>query len=365
MNYYLFPGSFCPPTYGHLKILEKAASMFPSIFVICSSNDAKTEERWFSPEECSRMWKTYNLPKNVTVTTFEDFVRARDPKSKIIMIRGIRNAADYGHEKKVMELNSREFGIDTFVYILSEPKFAGISSSKARDLAAKLDFGSLRDHVSSGIIDSLRKKILKDRWLGLCEKIGADIKVSKEAFEMLAELYSAPRRFYHILSHISHCLCELDKVKKFLENIDEVEMAIWFHDAIYNIGLSDNEGLSSNLAEKWLERMGLKKEFIKRVSGLILLTKDHNVDGNDIDAKIFLDIDLSILGMPEAEFDEYEAGIRKEYIDIPEEIFKERRAEILLGFADRKYIFSHEFFIERYDAVARKNLLRSIAKLGG
>lgn len=49
--------------------------------------------------------------------------------------------------------------------------------------------------------------------------------------------YSKPSRVYHTLPHIVHCFLEFDSVKHFLKNPEAVELAIWFHDIVYETSL--------------------------------------------------------------------------------------------------------------------------------
>ena len=65
---YVYPGTFCPPTYGHLRIVQRSADLFDRVLILCSVNSAKNAN-WFTPEECRDFWLAYDLPDNVTVST--------------------------------------------------------------------------------------------------------------------------------------------------------------------------------------------------------------------------------------------------------------------------------------------------------
>ncbi|PIR06725.1 MAG: hypothetical protein COV55_02685 [Candidatus Komeilibacteria bacterium CG11_big_fil_rev_8_21_14_0_20_36_20] len=67
---YVYPASFCPPTFGHLHTATKAAELFSKVKLICSVNPGKTQ-RWFTPEERQILWQSYNLPTNITVETLK------------------------------------------------------------------------------------------------------------------------------------------------------------------------------------------------------------------------------------------------------------------------------------------------------
>lgn len=143
---------------------------------------------------------------------------------------------------------------------------------------------------------------------------------------------------------------------------NEVEMALWFHDSIYKTGTADNEERSAYLAYKIARQIGLYESFAQRTKRLILATK-HTATPQDIDAKILTDVDLTILGRPIPEFDAYEANIRKEYAWVELEAFNTARSRILQGFLERETIYATAFFKEKYEAQARKNIERSIARL--
>lgn len=200
-----------------------------------------------------------------------------------------------------------------------------------------------------------------NRWLLFWRRVGAEGK-PEVVFEKLVALYAEQHRAYHTLAHITHCLDEFEEVRHLAEHPNEVEMALWFHDAIYDTESQDSEERSAQLALKTANEMGLPETFGNRVHALIVATK-HSEPPTETDTKILIDIDLSILGRGEAEFDEYEANVRREYHWVPEEEFKSRRAAILRSFMERQTIYSTDFFRQKYEQRARRNLGTSLSKL--
>ena len=87
------------------------------------------------------------------------------------------------------------------------------------------------------------------------------------------DLYRTPARAYHNLRHVEHCLKEFDAVKDKASNLAAVEVAIWFHDAVYDTKVSDNEEKSALVAVETLKGMGVHAGLSKRVSRLILDNK--------------------------------------------------------------------------------------------
>ena len=183
---------------------------------------------------------------------------------------------------------------------------------------------------------------------------------SQTWFTDLHNRYSEPHRHYHNIQHIEECLAEFEQVSSRAEHPIALELAIWFHDAIYDPSRSDNEEQSAILALKCLEQSASGQKQL--VSDLILATKTH-VAKNIPDVPLLLDIDLSILGKPTARFAEYETGIRAEYSFVPLALYAEKRAAIIRNFLSRPRIFTTTAFFNRFEAQARRNLTNSIAAL--
>jgi len=196
------------------------------------------------------------------------------------------------------------------------------------------------------------KNNLQEKW----NRLANELALEKKLYYHFLYWYSYPYRAYHNLNHIENCLDEFEDAKHLIENKAEVEIALWFHDAIHY-----NEEESAELAYRILKEQGLLS-FGQRVSDLILTTK-HNKIPEQNDAKFLVDIDLSILGKPVGEFDEYERNIRKEYDWVPEELFRPKRANILQEFLNRPIIYFTDFFRQKYEEQARINLERSLAGL--
>jgi predicted metal-dependent HD superfamily phosphohydrolase len=205
--------------------------------------------------------------------------------------------------------------------------------------------------------------MIKDRWQTLWQKLAAP-RVPQDALGELMRAYSSPDRSYHNLAHIQDCLLIFDQTSVLAAHLEEVELAIWFHDAVYDTRRSDNEQKSAEWAEAVIQQSGLSREIASRVASSILATR-HQEQVTDGDAQLLVDVDLSILGRDSAVFWRYEENIRKEYAWVPEDMFRRERARILRGFLDRQSIYYHREYRERFEARARSNLEEAIARLGG
>lgn len=159
-------------------------------------------------------------------------------------------------------------------------------------------------------------------------------------------------------------LAEFEAVAHLAKYPDEIRLAYYFHDAIYDPGAKDSENVdrSADLAVGFMREAHLPEEMIERVKGLILATK-HDQTPSTIDAQLIVDIDLAILGKSEKEFQEYEEKIRLEYGWVEEKAFKEGRRVVLEKFLARPSIFLTPYFINKYESQARANLKRSIIRL--
>ena len=119
---------------------------------------------------------------------------------------------------------------------------------------------------------------------------------------------------------------------------------------------------SAALARMELKRLGMKPEPLAAIELLILAT-DHRDQPVRDDERHIADIDLSILGQPEAEYDAYASAIRKEYSHVPDFAYRKGRRSVLRGFLEWTTIFSTREFRDRYESQAHENLNRELAAL--
>lgn len=180
-------------------------------------------------------------------------------------------------------------------------------------------------------------------------------------FDQLYAAYSEDGRHYHNTSHVAELLTQFKTVRHIAEFPAEIEVAIWFHDAIYDTRASDNEEQSAAWAESYLSGCGAPPKSISRIVEMIIATKTHESDLSD--ALIMLDIDLGILGSEPHVFERYDQAIRKEYHWVPDEAYRQGRVQILSTFYDRNRIFRTDHFHSRLNANARRNLKTKIDEL--
>ena len=178
---------------------------------------------------------------------------------------------------------------------------------------------------------------------------------------VLRAAYAEPHRHYHTTQHLAECLAMFDEAASLAESPHAVELAIWFHDAVYAPERSGNEERSAALAKRELESAGVDPHAARHVHDLVLATR-HDVLPLSQDEKVLVDIDLSILGAGDLRFAEYERQVREEYTFVPGWLFRRKRRAILKSFLDRHCIYSTTHFIERLEARARSNLRHALGK---
>ena len=200
-----------------------------------------------------------------------------------------------------------------------------------------------------------------ERWEKLWCAAAKEIPPQKY-FDQLVAMYSEPHRRYHNQHHIADCLIEFDRAKTSAVNPMAVELAIWFHDAVYDPRAVDNEERSAELATLWLNKFNADTALTDAVGRLVLTTKHHDGSTHG-DAPLLVDVDLSILGQSPERFWTYEQQIREEYAWVDKSVFTSKRAEILERFLTRERIYQTDFFCQRLEAQARENLSASVKRL--
>ncbi len=185
---------------------------------------------------------------------------------------------------------------------------------------------------------------------------------NEKYYNLLINAYGEKHRGYHDLSHIEACLTLLDEVSHLASNTESLKIAFWFHDAIYKAFSRTNEADSADLAIRFLKENGSSQQFQKTVYNLIMVTEHKSLPSTQ-DEKIMVDIDLSILGTDSERYALYKKGVRKEYKLVPMFIYRKKRKEILEEFLNRSPIYHIEYFQNKFEVMARRNIEQEIAEL--
>ncbi len=208
----------------------------------------------------------------------------------------------------------------------------------------------------------MKKVYLRNDWINLTSKYSDNEELIVDMFNLIEKCYNSSFRYYHNLSHIENMLSEAENFRTNVSDYDSIIFAIWFHDIVYNVKKSDNEIKSAVIAEDFLNSINYDKIKLDKIKVLILKTKNHSqFDSNeDFDTKLFLDLDLLILGANNRLYRKYAENIRKEYSFVPDKIFNTERIKILEDFLNQEFTFRTERFRKRYENLARKNIKSEI-----
>lgn len=174
-------------------------------------------------------------------------------------------------------------------------------------------------------------------------------------FDQLLGAYSEPQRHYHSKQHLAECLGLFSQVQHLAAHPGEVAVALWFHDAIYDVRGKSNEQQSADWALRVLRGVNADTDTTQRVERLIMATR-HDATPTDGDQQLLVDIDLSILGANPARFAEYDRQVRAEYSWVPGFLYNMKRKRVLNAFLARPNIYNTSYFRERYEQQARINL---------
>ena len=152
----VFAGSFDPPTFGHLNVIERAQKIFTEVHVVIAVNNNKNylfsgEERKNMMEELTQKWD------NVFVNTWNSLIVSYAEKiGSKVLIRGVRNVSDFSYEFDLAVMNKGLNQKIETVFMVPDTKYFVLRSSSIKELAA---FGG----NLSGMIPPIVEKALKEK----------------------------------------------------------------------------------------------------------------------------------------------------------------------------------------------------------
>ncbi len=153
------PGSFDPITLGHLNVIERCLKIFDKIIVAVAINTNK-KTIFTAQERLEQLQDIFKDYKKIEVDKFEGLlVNYAKEKQINTVIRGIRNMSDYEYESQ-LSLANRTLAPDLeFVYMLTEGKYAHLSSSFVKEI---IQFGGSGHKMIHPIVEKkLREKLFK------------------------------------------------------------------------------------------------------------------------------------------------------------------------------------------------------------
>ncbi|MHC4996180.1 MAG: pantetheine-phosphate adenylyltransferase [Planctomycetota bacterium] len=159
MSAALFPGSFDPPTRGHIDLIQRAAAMFDRVVVAVAVNPEK--QPLFTPDERQAMLAQIIQDLGVTNAETAEYrgltVAAARANGCTVLFRGIRGVTDLEYEAPMAQTNRHlDDGVDT-VFVMPAPEWQVCSSRLVRE-AAKLG-GDVSHYVTPAVWAALQERI--------------------------------------------------------------------------------------------------------------------------------------------------------------------------------------------------------------
>ena len=155
----MLPGSFDPPTVGHMDIIRRTAAQFEKLYVVVANNIAK--KSLFTVEERMDMLReSLKDCPNIIVTSYSGLMVQFAKENGVgVMVRGVRALNDFSYEFDLAMTNKMmEPGIEVF-FIPTDPKYFLIRSSQIKEMAA---FGAdISGMVEPHVLRMIERKIEK------------------------------------------------------------------------------------------------------------------------------------------------------------------------------------------------------------
>lgn len=169
------------------------------------------------------------------------------------------------------------------------------------------------------------------------------------------------RAGYHDLLHLTEVLDRLDDLAAAGVEVDttSVALAAWFHDAVYDGALDDEER-----SARWAER-SLPDPLASEVARLVQMTVEHRPADADAAGCALSDADLAILAAPVERYDAYVAGVRADFAHVDDDGFRAGRRAVLEDLVARPSLFRTAQARVLWEERARANLARELAALRG
>lgn len=210
---------------------------------------------------------------------------------------------------------------------------------------------------------------LGKRFIMNLSAMNSDIPLEKmlALWQDIAVRYNETQRAYHTLDHLKQLFGQFEQIKPCLHEPHLIALALYYHDVIYDPRCSDNELKSAEYAIEAL-RCSVSEDQCQSIYALIMMTATHQIDtlanGDKIsDAAYLLDMDLSILGAPWSEYDQYAQAVRQEYVHVAKENYRVGRIAVLEKLLAHSSLYLTAYYHTRLEKQARKNIKREISFL--
>lgn len=151
----LCPGSFDPPTNGHIDVIERASRYFDTVVVAVIANPSK--QPLFTLEERSNLLRdALTHVDNVEITSFDgllvDFAKDRELG---VVVKGLRAISDFEYELQMAQMNSNLLPELDTMFMTAKPEWAFLSSSLVKEVARY--GGAVEGLVPPGVAKALHE----------------------------------------------------------------------------------------------------------------------------------------------------------------------------------------------------------------
>ena len=187
-----------------------------------------------------------------------------------------------------------------------------------------------------------------------------------ERFDEIERHYQESHRRYHTPEHVEHCLEQFDAAREHLDAPDAVELAVWYHDVIYDVKSRENELESARLFQR-RARDRVPGDQVDEVVALIMVTVHTRIAPETTDQAFMVDIDLSSFGLPWDRFITDSIAVRDEFAHLSDAEFFPKQRDFLRSLLARDSFCYTEFFRRRHEQQARRNIegyLRDLEQRG-
>lgn len=149
----LFPGTFDPPTLGHLDIIKRASKLCDELYIGIAENTTKRKNVFNESERKALLLKLCASYPNVKIVTFSGLVVEFAKKKKIdYLIRGVRSVADFEYESQMASANHMMAGLET-IFLSASPQYVHFSSTLIREI------GSLGHRLHGFVSEEIEEEV--------------------------------------------------------------------------------------------------------------------------------------------------------------------------------------------------------------
>ena len=153
----VLPGSFDPPTLGHLNLIDRSSRLYDTLYIVIAVNRMK-KYLFSDAERLEMMQELLKKYDNIIITTWDRLIVNNTKKHNIpVMIRGVRALADFGYEFELAMTNKQLYPELEIMFMPTDPKYFVLRSSAIKELAS--NGADISKMVPKMVAERLEKKL--------------------------------------------------------------------------------------------------------------------------------------------------------------------------------------------------------------